>query len=52
MPDTQITDIKFIENAKLKANKLGLNSFLLWNAREAVLYVKENNSFSIKKKLD
>lgn len=49
MPDTQITDIKFIENAKLKANKLGLNSFLLWNAREAVLYVKENNSFSIKK---
>ena len=47
MPDTPITDNELIENAKLKANKLGLNSFLLWNAREAVLYVRENNSFSI-----
>lgn len=49
MPDTPITDIELIENAKLKANKLGLNSFLLWNAKEAVLYIRERNSFSINK---
>lgn len=49
MPDTPITDIELIENAKLKANKLGLNSFLLWNAKEAVLYIREKNSFSINK---
>lgn len=49
MPDTPITDSELIENAKLKANTLGLNSFLLWNAREAVLYIKENNIFSITK---
>lgn len=49
MPDTPVTDSELIENAKLKANKLGLNSFLLWNGREAVLYMKENNIFSINK---
>ncbi|OOR99282.1 hypothetical protein B0187_05865 [Haemophilus paracuniculus] len=49
MPDTPITDIELIENAQLKANKLGLNSFLLWNAKEAVLYIRENNYFSINK---
>lgn len=49
MPDTPVTDIELIENAKLKANKLGLNSFLLWNAREAILYIRENNNFSINK---
>lgn len=49
MPDTPIADIELIENAKLKANKLGLNSFLLWNAKEAVLYIRDTNNFSINK---
>ncbi|MGI5869965.1 MAG: N-6 DNA methylase, partial [Kiritimatiellia bacterium] len=38
MPDTPITDEAFIENARKKALRLGLNSFLLWNATEAALY--------------
>lgn len=40
MPDTPITDTELIQNAELKARRLGLNSFLLWNADEAVLYLK------------
>lgn len=47
MPDTPLTDNEFTRNAILKANKLGLNSFLLWNAREAALYIRENNFFTI-----
>ncbi len=38
MPDTPITDRKLIENARNKATRLGLNSFLLWNATDAVLH--------------
>jgi type I restriction-modification system DNA methylase subunit/sulfur carrier protein ThiS len=38
MPDTAITDKEFIDNAQLKAEILGLNGFLLWNATNAVLY--------------
>ncbi len=47
MPDTSLVDHEFIENAKEKANILKLNSFLLWNAETAVLYVqnKEDNEF-------
>ena len=45
MPDTQVTDKEFIENAVLKANILGLNSFLLWNVGVAVLYAKRGNGF-------
>lgn len=43
MPDTNITDRKFISNAEEKAKLIKLNSFLLWNAREAVLYVLNDN---------
>lgn len=45
MPDTSISDIDFIDNAKTKANILGLDSFLLWNAKEAVLYLLDHNEF-------
>ncbi|EKD28231.1 MAG: Restriction endonuclease BseMII [uncultured bacterium] len=45
MPDTLVTDEEFIKNAILKANILGLNSFLLWNVGVAVLYVKKDNEF-------
>lgn len=41
MPDTAINDVALISNASLKANRLGLNSFVVWNADEAVLYVKD-----------
>lgn len=42
MPDTSITDREFIENAISKAKRLQFNSFLLWNVKEAVLYVSED----------
>lgn len=38
MPDTPITDPELIKNAREKADLLGVNSFLLWNVSEAVLY--------------
>ena len=41
MPDTSVNDAALISNAALKANRLGLNSFVVWNADEAVLYVKD-----------
>ena len=44
LPDTDINDINFFENAKLKANTLGLNSFLLWNITYAKLYIRENDT--------
>ncbi|MFZ2456910.1 MAG: N-6 DNA methylase [Candidatus Altiarchaeia archaeon] len=37
-PDTSINDPQFVENAKTKAQILGLRSFLLWNVSTAVLY--------------
>lgn len=47
MPDTAVTDVELISNAEKKARRLNLNSFVLWNAREAVLYAldDETNSF-------
>ncbi len=38
MPDTPVTDGEFLENAKEKARRLSLDSFLVWNAKDAVLY--------------
>jgi hypothetical protein len=46
MPDTPITDSAFLENAIQKANILGVNSFLLWNVDEAILYTKKWDDFS------
>lgn len=43
MPDTPITDTELLSNAENKARRLGLNSFLVWNANEAVLYIKNND---------
>ena len=45
MPDTAIDDVEFYENAKEKAKRLGLNSFLLWNAIDVKLYIFESNDF-------
>ncbi len=52
MPDTSISDTNFIENAKIKADILKLNGFLLWNAKEAVLYLLENNEYKPYKNWD
>lgn len=55
MPDTPINDTEFMENAQIKANALGLDSFLLWNVTYAHLYVrdKENpETFVFKKSWD
>lgn len=47
MPDTSISDYEFRQNAEIKANALGLDSFLLWNVSQAHLYVRNttNNEF-------
>lgn len=38
MPDVPITDTDFLNNAKRKADIMGLRSFVLWNVTTAVLY--------------
>lgn len=40
MPDTDIDDAEFRDNAETKARALGLDSFLLWNVSHAHLYVR------------
>ena len=42
MPDTAINDSGLISNAILKANILGLDSFVLWNVKSAVIYARTN----------
>lgn len=49
MPDTEVTDEKLLNNAQEKANRLGFNSFLVWNAVEAVLHCCTNNIWTVKK---
>ena len=47
MPDTAIDDEELLQNAIEKAHRLGLNSFLVWNAVFADLYIKqEDNNFT------
>lgn len=41
MPDTNIDDKEFYDNAHQKANILGLDSFLLWNVSCARLYARD-----------
>lgn len=41
MPDTGIDNYEFRSNAELKAQALGLDSFLLWNVSQARLYIKD-----------
>lgn len=38
LPDTDIADQEFFDNAELKARMLGLDSFVLWNVRYARLF--------------
>jgi hypothetical protein len=52
MPDTSISDTDFIENAKIKTEILKLNGFLLWNAKEAVLYLLEEDEYKPYKNWD
>lgn len=52
MPDTPINDADFLTNAIKKAKILQRDSFLLWNAKSAVLYSKNGDSFSIFKTWD
>lgn len=47
MPDTAINDTELITNAIKKAQILKRDSFILWNAKSAVLYSKRGDSFSI-----
>jgi predicted RNA methylase len=42
MPDTDIDDFEFRQNAETKARALGLDSFLLWNVSHARLFLKNN----------
>lgn len=44
MPDTSINDKEFYENAKKKAEVLGLDSFILWNVKAAHMYVLDDSS--------
>ena len=47
MPDTPLSDVGLISNAIEKAIRLGLRSFLVWNVRQAVLYIRnESESFT------
>lgn len=48
-PDTKIDDLDFRKNAQIKAETLGLDSFLLWNVSIARLYVRnpKTGEFSI-----
>ncbi|MDV5102560.1 N-6 DNA methylase [Clostridium perfringens] len=47
-PDTNIDDKELINNAKIKAELLGVNSFLVWNVSIAKLYVKNNEDEDFK----
>jgi hypothetical protein len=49
MPNTEINDAELISNAIKKAKILQRDSFILWNAKSAVLYSKQGDSFSILK---
>ncbi|WP_404456658.1 N-6 DNA methylase [Oceanobacillus kapialis] len=53
-PDTSIDDRDLFSNAVLKADLLGVNSFLLWNVTIARLYVRDEdtNNFVILKEWD
>lgn len=45
MPNIPIENNDFIKDAQRKASALNLNSFLIWNFKYAVLYVKESDTF-------
>jgi len=47
MPDTPINDAAFIKNAIQKANILQRDSFVLWNVKNAVLYLQQEDGYRI-----
>lgn len=49
LPDTSSDDPETIENATMKAERLGTNSFLIWNVSHAHLWVKENDVWLLKR---
>lgn len=49
MPDTQINDAELISNAIKKAKILKRDSFILWNVKSAVLYIRNGDTFEIHK---
>ena len=49
MPDTNIDDADFRENAETKARALGLDSFLLWNVSHAQLYTRDQDADEFKR---
>lgn len=49
MPDTTINDSELISNAVKKAKILQRDSFVLWNVKSAVLYVKSGDAYTILK---
>ena len=52
MPDTKINDAEFINNAIKKSKILQRESFILWNVKSAVLYVRNRDEFEILKSWD
>ena len=49
MPDTQINDAELISNAIKKAQILKRDSFVLWNVKSAVLYIRNGDTFEVHK---
>ena len=49
LPDTAVTDEGLLQNAQEKARRLGLTSFLVWNAVDAVLYRIADGSWAPEK---
>ena len=43
MPDTPVTDAKLLENAHEKCRRLGLSSFIVWNAVDAELFLVDGD---------
>lgn len=54
MPDTNIDDYEFRKNAEMKADALGLDSYILWNVSIVHLYVRssETNKFELRASWD
>ncbi len=47
MPDTAINNAAFVQNAIQKAKILRRNSFILWNVKSAVLYIRQEDDYRI-----
>lgn len=50
LPDVEVSDETFINDAIYKAEVMNLNSTILWNFKEIVLYVKNKDGWKIHKK--